>query len=116
MEEHLRRLDEAQRERRQRLDLLGYQSRELAEANPKVGEDDELEAERLLLLHGEKLLAATAGGYETLYGEDGAVCAIHAGMLDGLVEGSGTSVDLLPFTTPRVCTVRITAGERGDRT
>lgn len=48
--------------------------------------------------------------------EDGAVCAIHAGMLDGLVEGSGTSVDLLPFTSPRVCTVRITAGERGDRT
>jgi DNA repair protein RecN (Recombination protein N) len=74
LEEHLRRLDEAERERRQRLDLLGYQSRELAEANPRVGEDEELEAERLLLLHGEKLLAATSGGYETLYGEDGAVC------------------------------------------
>ncbi|MDX9710147.1 MAG: DNA repair protein RecN [Trichloromonas sp.] len=74
LEEHLRRLDEAQRERRQRLDLLGYQSRELAEANLRLGEDEELEAERLLLLHGEKLLAATAGGYETLYGEDGAVC------------------------------------------
>lgn len=74
LEEHLRRLDEAQRERRQRLDLLGYQSRELAEANLRLGEDEELEAERLLLLHGEKLLAATSGGYETLYGEDGAVC------------------------------------------
>lgn len=48
--------------------------------------------------------------------EDGAVCAIHAGMLDGLVEGSGTGVDLLPFTSPRACTVRITGGQRGDRT
>lgn len=84
LEEHLRRLDEAQRERRQRLDLLGYQSRELAEANPKVGEDDELEAERLLLLHGEKLLAATAGGYETLYGEDGAVCERLQTLASGL--------------------------------
>jgi len=84
LREHLRRLDEAQRERRQRLDLLGYQSRELAEANLRLGEDEELEAERLLLLHGEKLLAATAGGYETLYGEDGAVCERLQSLASGL--------------------------------
>lgn len=40
--------------------------------------------------------------------EDGVVCAIHAGMLDGLVEGSDTTVDLLPFTSPGTCSVRIT--------
>lgn len=39
--------------------------------------------------------------------EDGAVCAIHAGMLDGLVEGGRARVELLPFTSPRACTVRI---------
>ena len=39
--------------------------------------------------------------------QDGAVCAIHAGMLDGLVEGRRTGVELLPFTSPRACTVRI---------
>lgn len=74
LEERLRRLDEAERERRNRLDFLGFQSRELAGAELRVGEDEELEAERLLLLHAEKLAMATAGGYETLYGADGAVC------------------------------------------
>ncbi len=73
-EERLHRLDEAQRERQNRLDYLGFQSRELADANLRAGEDEELEAERLLLLHAERLAAATSGGYDTLYGKDGAVC------------------------------------------
>lgn len=42
---------------------------------------------------------------------DGVVCALHAGMLDGLAEGSPVGVELLPFTSPRSCTVRM-----GDRT
>lgn len=41
---------------------------------------------------------------------DGVVCALHAGMLDGLAEGSPLGVELLPFTSPRACTVRM-----GDR-
>ena len=102
LEEHLRRLDEAQRERRQRLDLLGYQSRELAEANLRLGEDEELEAERLLLLHGEKLLAATAGGYETLYGEDGAVCE----RLQTLASGLEQLVSVDPALGPLAETLR----------
>lgn len=40
---------------------------------------------------------------------DGAVCALHAGMLDGLVEGSEAGVELLPFTSPQACTVRMHA-------
>jgi DNA repair protein RecN (Recombination protein N) len=102
LEEHLRRLDEAQRERRQRLDLLGYQSRELAEANLRLGEDEELEAERLLLLHGEKLLAATAGGYETLYGEDGAICE----RLQTLASGLEQLVSVDPAMGPLAETLR----------
>ncbi|WP_432823415.1 DNA repair protein RecN [Trichloromonas sp.] len=74
LEERLLHLDEAERERQHRLDYLGFQSRELAEANLRAGEDEELEAERLLLLHAERLAAATGGGYDILYGEDGAVC------------------------------------------
>ncbi|MDY0269202.1 DNA repair protein RecN [Trichloromonas sp.] len=97
LREHLSRLDEAQRERRQRLDLLGYQSRELAEANLRVGEDEELEAERLLLLHGEKLLAATSGGYETLYGEDGAVCERLQMLADALEQLTGIDPALGPL-------------------
>jgi DNA repair protein RecN (Recombination protein N) len=102
LEEHLRRLDVAQRERRQRLDLLGYQSRELVQANLRLGEDEELEAERLLLLHGERLLAATSGGYETLYGEDGAVCE----RLQSLVAGLEPLVSVDPALGPLAETLR----------
>ena len=41
---------------------------------------------------------------------DGVVCALHAGMLDGLAEDSPVDVELLPFTSPQACTVRM-----GDR-
>jgi DNA repair protein RecN (Recombination protein N) len=74
LDEHLRRLETAERERQQRLDLLSFQSREIRAANLCPGEDEELAAERLLLQHAERLTAATAGGYETLYGAEGAVC------------------------------------------
>lgn len=35
---------------------------------------------------------------------DGAVCALHAGMLDGL---AGPDIELIPFTSPQACTVRM---------
>ncbi len=74
LQRRLTHLDEAERERQQRLEFLSFQSREIGEVDPKPGEDDELEADRLLLLHQERLAAATSGGYGTLYGDDGAVC------------------------------------------
>lgn len=40
---------------------------------------------------------------------DGVVCAIHAGMLDGLTVDGETTVDLLSFTSPQACTVRMRA-------
>lgn len=71
--ERLRELEEAERERQQRLDLLTYQSREIAEARLTIGEDEELAAERLRLQNAERLAAAARGGYDILYGEEGAV-------------------------------------------
>ena len=41
---------------------------------------------------------------------DGVVCALHAGMLDGLAEETSTDVELIPFTTPQACTVRMRPG------
>lgn len=85
--ERLARLDEAERDRKQRLDLLEYQSREIGEAAPRPGEDEDLEAERLLLHNAERLASATGGGYDTLYGGDRAVCerlAEVAAELEGL--------------------------------
>lgn len=66
--------DLAERERHQRLDMLSFHRRELEDARLTAGEDEELERERSLLIHGEKLMAATQGGYEVLYSGANAVC------------------------------------------
>jgi DNA repair protein RecN (Recombination protein N) len=89
LDEHLRRLETAERERQQRLDLLSFQSREIQAANLRPGEEEDLAAERLLLQHAERLTAATEGGYDTLYGAEGAVCeklGAVASELEGLAK------------------------------
>jgi DNA repair protein RecN (Recombination protein N) len=74
IEKRLADLEEAERDRQQRLDLLSFQSREIEAAAPHPGEDEELAAERLLLQNGERLAAASRGGFEILYGGEEAVC------------------------------------------
>lgn len=37
----------------------------------------------------------------------GLVCSLHAGMLEGLVEGETAEVNLVPFTTPTTCSVTV---------
>ncbi|WP_305041715.1 DNA repair protein RecN [Geoalkalibacter sp.] len=72
--ERLRSLDRDEREQKARQDLLAYQCQEIAAAQLNIGEDEDLEAERRLLQHAERLMAATAGGFERLYGAEGAAC------------------------------------------
>ncbi len=98
----LNRLTLAERERQQRLDMLRYQQQELTAAQLEVGEDEALEQERALLLHAEKLTAATAGGYDSLYAGHDAVCekiALVADQLEALQQ-----ID--PRLTPLVETLR----------
>ncbi len=45
---------------------------------------------------------------ELVDSHQGLVCALHAGMLDGLAEEAGAVATLLPFATPTSCAVRIT--------
>jgi DNA repair protein RecN (Recombination protein N) len=74
LQERLEQLAAAERDRQQRLDVLEFQRHEIAAAEPHAGEDEELAAERLLLQHAERLATATAGGFETLYSGESAVC------------------------------------------
>lgn len=72
--EQLQKLDLAERERQQRLDMLQFQKQELAAAALIPGEDEELEQEKVLLQNAERLASTTDGGYQLLYGESGAAC------------------------------------------
>jgi DNA repair protein RecN (Recombination protein N) len=97
LQKQLADLDLAERERQQRLDMLAFQQQELAAAKLVAGEDDELEQERLLLQHGEKLAAATAGGYELLYAGSDAVCGQVATVADQLEQLQQIDPQLAPL-------------------
>lgn len=65
-----------EKERMQRIDLLRFQVEEIAAARLTPGEEEKLEEERRKLAHTEKLFAATAKAYVSLYqgtGRDAAV-------------------------------------------
>ncbi len=85
--DRIRALEEGEREAARRLDLLAFQATEIREAVLRPGEDEELERERGLLVHGGKLLCSSQEAFDILYGEDGAV-------LDRLAEVKGKVADI----------------------
>ena len=66
-----------ERELARRADLLAYQVREIASANLRVGEEEELESERARLANAERLMELADETYRALYeGEEGQLSAI----------------------------------------
>lgn len=77
-------LDEAERDRQQRLDFLRHQAEEISSAGLLAGEEEELLSERLLLQNSERLEGVTRGGYEALYEGNGSVCEVLGGLVSEL--------------------------------
>jgi DNA repair protein RecN (Recombination protein N) len=73
VKERLAHADEEEREAARRLDLLSFQSQEIAGADLRDGEEEELEEQRQLLANAEKLGGTSAEAFELLYGGDGAI-------------------------------------------
>ena len=66
-----------ERELARRADLLAYQVREIASANLRVGEEEELESERARLANAERLMELADETYRALYeGEERQLSAI----------------------------------------
>lgn len=82
----LQRLELAERERQQRLDMLSFQRQEIAAAGLIAGEDEELEQERRLLQHAGRLAETSSGGYQILYGQSGAVAEELSKVAESLVQ------------------------------
>lgn len=82
----LQSLREGQRAMEQKLDLLRFQVNEIEGASLHATEDDELEAERRLLVNAERLAELAAQGYEALQGE--------SAVLEGVVRAGGAALDL----------------------
>lgn len=73
LSDQLAHFDEQQRDAAHRLDLLRYQLDELAAANLRTGEEEELLEQRQLLVHAERLAGASGGVFEGLYDSDQAL-------------------------------------------
>ncbi len=110
LQQRLQALDTAERERQQRLDMLAFQQQEIASAKPIAGEDVELEQERALLQHAEKLAAASSGGYQNLYAGQGAVCE----RLGELAEQLEALQQIDPQLSPLATTLRNSLYELED--
>jgi DNA repair protein RecN (Recombination protein N) len=97
LQQELADLDLAERTRQQRLDMLQFQQQELAAAELRAEEEQELERERSILQHAEKLTAATQGGYDLLYGGQAAVSEILAQVAGKLENLQGIDPQLIPL-------------------
>ncbi len=80
----LEQLQDAERDRQQRLDFLRHQTDEIDAAQLSPEEEETLLAERLLLQNAEHLAGITRGGYEALYDSNGAVCEVLGGLQENL--------------------------------
>lgn len=92
-----------ERQRSDRLDLLAFQSREIARANlkpPQPGqptEEEELISERARLIHAERLYTIAHQGVELIYGESGSVVERLQSTLHRLREGVKIDPSLGPL-------------------
>jgi len=75
LQENLARLEEGERDRAQREDLLKFQKDEIAAAALKPGEDEELASLQKVMANSEKLAAISAMVDEMLYSSDDSVLA-----------------------------------------
>ena len=64
--------------RRDRLDAIAFQAREIEEARPEPGEEEALREERAFLQHAERIGELVAGAQSALGGEGGAVALARA--------------------------------------
>ena len=93
----LEQLQDAERDRQQRLDFLRHQADEIEVAQLSPEEEKELLAERLLLQNAERLAGITSGGYEALYDSNGSVCEILGGLQDNLRSVAEIDKELIPL-------------------
>lgn len=92
IEQRLDSLNEDEREREFRLDMLKYRVNELRSADVKVGEKEELESERLRLANSERIVSNASEAYVTLYARDGS--AIES--VDNAINATSSLLGIIP--------------------
>ncbi|MBU5636333.1 DNA repair protein RecN [Geomonas sp. Red69] len=94
----LQALEAGEREAARRLDLLAFQSNEIAEAKLVPGEEEELAEERGRLMHSEKLMAASQSAFDALYGGDAPILGNLSGIIAGVADAGRIDAALVPVS------------------
>jgi DNA repair protein RecN (Recombination protein N) len=89
-------LEQGEREAARRLDLLSFQSEEIASAKLSPGEEEELAEERGRLAHGEKLLGASQQAFDDIYGGDAALLGRLRRVIGSVTEAGSIDKTLQP--------------------
>lgn len=97
LEGELRGLQGDERAKAQRKDLLEHQVKEIETARLREGEEEELQAERAVLTHHEKLRLAIEEAYTRLEGEDRAILSQLKAVKARLREAGSIDPRLAPF-------------------
>ena len=92
-------LDE--RQKAARIDLLTFQRDEIARAQIRHGEDEELTAARQVLVNAEKLQRLSTDAYAALYEADGAVLETLTGIWRRVGELAALDPRVTPYLEPR---------------
>jgi DNA repair protein RecN (Recombination protein N) len=87
----------AERGRAEREDFLAYQLREIAELDPKLGEEADLESERGRLRHAGRLAEVTRRAADRLYEGEGAICDELARMESDVAAAAELDGSLAPM-------------------
>ena len=88
----------SQQERLRQLDLWHFQKREMEQAAVESGEDQRLEAEKLVLAHAARIQSNLAAAYNLLYDSSHSAAASLAAALRNLEEVSGYDASLKPLS------------------
>ena len=94
--QEIKRLSDSEQQIAQRIGLLRFQMNEIAAAELKSGEDQQLEQEKKKRLHAQKLYEGMETAYQALHGEGRALESLSV-VLDQLEELTAVDTSLQPF-------------------
>ena len=96
--EKLKELKAIQQRQAEHIDLLGFQKQEILAANLSLGEDQDLEQEKMRLKNAEKLYQAGYNSIESLYSAPGSIMEKLVAVKKDLDKASQIDAQLKPIT------------------
>lgn len=117
IQDELTALENMERDRFQREDLLKFQLQEIGSARLSPGEDTRLEQERTVLANAERLSVLTDGAYQSLYAADNAILSQMAQVkssIDDLARVDGRMKDVAEGCSEVVAQLQEMAGQLRD--